>query len=125
MLSVNRKELRDLVKRWVQGELDERDVHETAEALCETWEDWPDYEEDDPRSIAIEVLSQLELLNQQLVTTEDVPMILQFLNTPPGKEQAAWLSWKAYWDELDFEVRQRSLQAKPYYSQLKLPPKTT
>jgi len=48
-------------------------VHEEAEALTERLGEWPNYEETDPRSIAMEVLSQLEVLNYQLITSEDIP----------------------------------------------------
>jgi hypothetical protein len=69
----------------------------------------------DPESIAIEVLSQLEILNHQLITTDDIPVIMEFLDTPPGEERDGWVKWQSYWKNVDYENRKRELIANPYY----------
>jgi len=80
----------------------------------------PGYEQEDLRSIAIEVVFQLDDLYQQLVIKEDIPVILKFLDTPVGTELEAWKTWQEYWDNINYIVRQDSLENKPYYSQFKI-----
>lgn len=109
-----RRRLLDLLDKWEEGILSEVEVHEQAEKLWEQ-NDWPDYDEGDSRSIGIEVLSQLEILNHQLITKEDIPAILHFLETPEGRERDGWDAWRRYWNNLDFTARKERLKNLPYY----------
>ena len=111
---VDRSVLRSLVLRWATGELTERNVHETAEGLWES-QPWPNYSEADDRSVALEVLTQLDILNHQLITREDIPALLDFLDTPPGQAARGWKHWRQYWDGIDFAQRRRELATNPYY----------
>jgi hypothetical protein len=111
---VDRSILRSLLLQWGTGKLSEKDVHETAEGLWERHE-WPEYCETDDRSIAIEVLAHLEILNHQLITRDDVPALLDFLDTPPGQAARGWIRWRQYWDGIDFAQRRRELATNPYY----------
>jgi len=114
---VSRDELRELLRRWQAALIDEKAVHETAEAWTDRYpEKLPTYPHTDPRSIADEVLSQLEILDAQLITPEDVPALLAFLETPTGQEQAGWNRYQRYWDGVDFNQRIRELADIPYYS---------
>jgi hypothetical protein len=115
MEKISRKLLLDLVTQWEAGSLNEVDVHEKAEELWEQ-DDWPEYAEEDPRSIAIEVLSQLEILNHQLIIKDDIPAIIAFLKTPEGKERSGWSAWKQYWDSIDLTARKATLKDNLYYS---------
>lgn len=36
-------------------------------------------------------------------------MILEFLNTPPGKSLKAWDKWEKYWANLDYPARRKKL----------------
>jgi hypothetical protein len=69
----------------------------------------------DDQSIAIEVLAQLEILNHQLITREDIPALLDFLDTPPRQAARGWKQWRQYWDGIDFAQRRRELATNPYY----------
>jgi len=111
---ISRKLLLDLVAQWELGVLTEVQVHEKAEELWEQ-EDWPHCAEDNPHSIAIEVLSQLEILNHQLITREDIPAIVDFLRTPKGREESGWKTWRRYWENMDLEARKQILKNNPYY----------
>ena len=113
---IERDVLEALLKRWQTEEIDERTVHEEAESLWEEQEHWPTYPKDDPRSIAVEVLSQLEILNHQLITRADIPAMLEFLNTPQGSELRGWSVWERYWEKLDLDTRKKALKDNPYYS---------
>jgi hypothetical protein len=114
--------MRDLLERWQSGALDERAVHETAEQMFEAFPDGPPtYPQDDPRSIPIEVLSQLEILNVQLITPVDIPALLRFLAAEPGEEQSAWQQLADYWNGIDFKQRLLELKDNPYYAKTMLP----
>jgi hypothetical protein len=91
-------------------------VHEEAEALWDSFKRWPSYPRQDPRSIPLEVLSHLEILDHQLITRGDVPAILEFLDSSPGRELEGWRRWLRYWNELDMHKRVESLKDDPYYS---------
>ena len=120
--AASREALIDLLRRWRLGVINERQVHELAESLWESYPDGPPtYPRGDPRSIAIEVLSQLEVLNVQLITPEDIPAFLEFLDTEAGQEQAAWEKWARYWAGVDFKRRLRELADNPYYSKSEPP----
>jgi len=112
-----REVLRELILRWRSGSIDERAVPEAAERLWEKYgEEPPAYPKEDPRSIVLEVVSQLEVLNVQLITPDDIPALLEFLDAPVGSEKAAWDRWTRYWDQLDFGRRLDELAANPYYA---------
>lgn len=51
---------------------------------------------------------------------EDIPAILEFLDTPKGREAQAWEKWKKYWANPDMRARQWKLAGNPYYSQLEI-----
>ena len=107
--------IRSLLQRWRSNEIDERGVHEEAERLLDE-HGWIEYPENDDRSVVLEVLSQLGILNRQLVTREDIPAMLGFLDTPPGEAQKGWQTWRRYWNSLDYEKRREELEQNPYYS---------
>jgi len=109
--------LRSLLLRWKSGELDERAVHGEADTLWAEKE-WPEYPDDDSRSVTLEVLSQLSSLNAQWIITDDIAAILLFLDTPPGQEKQGWERWQEYWDTLDWVKRRKSISNNPYYSRI-------
>lgn len=115
MTEVDRGVLRSLFEQWSSGEVDEREVHEAAQRIRDSDDNWPEYPKHDPRSIAVEVLTQLDLLNHQLITREDIPTILEFLDTPAGAESDGWERWRDYWAEADLGARSSALQDDPYY----------
>ncbi len=115
MTTINRKTIIDLLARWRLDQLTEVELHEEIESIWER-DDWSQYPHEDSRSILVEVLSQLEVLNHQLIIKEDIPAIVDFLSTPKGKELEAWKNWMAYWDNVDYERRKQLLKHNPYYS---------
>ena len=123
MGEINRGLLRELLNRWTSGELNAHQVHEQAEQLWDSLEQHQ-FPREDRRSIAAEVLSQLDILNHQLITPEDIPAMMQFLETPVGEELQAWDRWQRYWDELDMDERIESLKDDNYYSAYPIPHKS-
>jgi hypothetical protein len=115
--AVSREQLRELLDQWRRGSINERTVHERAEGLLARYGPNPAApSKDDPRSIAFEVVSELETLNHQLITPVDVPAFMEFLGTPSGAESAAWERWMRYWDGVDYRRRAEELADNPYYT---------
>lgn len=74
---------------------------------------WYDsYPKSDKRSKAWEVLNfliSLGLKPIEALTTDDIPVILNFLDTPPEKLQEGWDKWEEYWKNLDYPARRNKL----------------
>ena len=116
---VTRRELESILERWQRNELDERTAHDAAERLWERFGgEPPTYPENDDRSIGMEVLAQLEVLNHQLITPADIPAFLEFLHARRGEERAAWDEWRLYWKAIDYKRRAKELAGNPYYAPL-------
>ena len=114
---VSRESLRALLYRWRSGAIKERVVYEEAEELYERYGGAASaFDHSDARSIAFEVVSQLEVLDVQLITRADIPAFIEFLETPSGSEGAGWTRWQQYWDDVDFAKRLVELVNNPYYA---------
>lgn len=109
-----RTKLLKLLDDWKANFKNERDVHRKAEDWFEAVE-WHEYGEDDPRSIVLEVLGQLDSLNYQCIMKDDIDSMVCFLRTPQGNEIDGWAKWRAYWDGVDLEERKKKLANRPYY----------
>jgi hypothetical protein len=110
-----RQQLFDILTKWLNGELSTKEVHEEAEEMVTAFEEWPRVSKAHANAIPLEILSNLEVLNYQLITQEDIPAMLKFLATPPGSEKRAWEEWERYWENIDLESRKRILSDNPYY----------
>lgn len=110
-------ETRRILNKWRRGEIDEQQIHMLTERMFEDLQDRirrPP--EDNHMSILYEVLSQLSILNYQLITSDDIPAFLRFLETPEGKEGEGWYEWRKYWENIDFRRRRKVLADNSYYS---------
>jgi hypothetical protein len=107
---VGRDELRTVLNSWQSGRLTAGEVHEWAEARFATdaWEC-----EDD---VANEVLAALDTLDMNLVTRDDVPVLLAMLSMPPGQARSAAELLDAHFDGVNLDNRRRSLANDPTYS---------
>ena len=111
---VPREEVEALLRRWERGDVDVQQVHSEAERLINEW-NWPEFPRSDPRSIVVEILMQLEILNHQLITEEDIPAMLAFLAAQADFEADGWQAWKAYWKGINLEARRKKLAGHSYY----------
>ena len=112
--AIDRHLLMDLLRKWETGVFDEGQVHIEAESLWESGGEWPIYPKDDARSVGIEVLSNLDIMNQAFIGRDDIPAIRRFLQTPAGSELDAWKTWESYWDKIDFGDREKALGPNGY-----------
>lgn len=51
------------------------------------------------------VLDLLTCCDRRPIFPVEIPMIREFLETPPGQEKEAVEKWLAYWEKVDFESR--------------------
>ena len=87
-------------------------IRESANLANDECLDWTAYPKSDKWSIIFAILNLLddgEWRMPERLTTEDIPAILEFLDTPPGKELEAWDKWEKYWDNLDYPARRKRL----------------
>ena len=73
--------------------------------------DWSDtYPKSDVRSIGFEVINKLSFFEAiEDITTDDIPLILEFLDTLPNRSLEAWDKWEKYWANLDYAERRKKL----------------
>ena len=115
MRGVDLNSLKSLLLRWQSEAITAHEVHSEAEALMAEC-DWKELPKDDPESPLYEVLCQLDILNQQLILSEDVPVFLTFLGSKESDLEERWSEWEGYWRQVDFERRRRELQGSDFYA---------
>lgn len=113
MTQIDRAQLMRLLRRWQSGEIDGNTVQSEAEYMVEQLRPLPEYAQSDPRSICKSVLKILESLSSQLVMVIDIPAMMDFLATPPGRELAGWVHWHGYWSSIDFDQRLKVIMENP------------
>lgn len=60
-----------------------------------------------------ELLRELDLLEVYLLTPDDVPALLRFLDEPDP--DAAMAAWSRYRDAIDLDARSRALKRNKFY----------
>lgn len=108
--------IRRLLSEWQAKRSTAEEVQQEAEGLWEAGEPWPEYPDRDPQSIVAETLMQLAMMHVQWIIPEDIPVLLEFLDTPAGEEEQAWQKWKRYWDEMDMEARRKKVEGNIFYT---------
>jgi hypothetical protein len=107
---ITRDDLRSLLTAWQAGNHSAADIHSWAEArfAVSAWEC-----EDD---VANEVLAQLDMLDMNLVTRDDIPDLLAMLDVPSGLGASASQQFEARMSSSDLERRRTELAADPMYA---------
>jgi hypothetical protein len=107
---ITRDELRTVLEDWHSGKRTSGEVHEWAEAryAVRAWEC-----EDD---VANEVLAALDVLDMNLLTRDDVPVLQAMLELPPGQATRAAELLDAHFQEVSLDDRRESLASEPTYA---------
>ena len=102
-----------LLDGWYRGLVSPAEVHHFAEQ----WMAKICLVDDIDRSLAVfEVLSQLDILNQQLIIRADIPEMLKFLDYAKTNPSEARDNWNKYWKSVDFKERAEMLSQSDFYA---------
>ena len=111
---VSRGEVIDVLQKWLKGEVDEEELYRWAGSRYSVSDyDVEDREEDD--SITNEVLGHLDMMDMNLVVKEDIPAMIEFLNTPKGKFNEGYSQWARYTKSINYKQRKEKLRHNPFY----------
>jgi hypothetical protein len=109
---VTRQEIIELLNSWRAGKLDAQYVYDWANQRYAT-EHWN--AEDD---IVNEVLSELDILDINLITTDDIPVFMEVLALPPGQVDDATVRLKDHASTFNLEARKQQCRKDPFYAWL-------
>jgi hypothetical protein len=107
---VTRQELETLLRRWQVGELTPRQVFDWANDRFAT-DHW-----DPEDQITNEVLAQLDTLDMNLTTAEDIPHFLRLLALPHDQIDLAVALQQTYSKSIDIRARQSALANDSLYA---------
>ena len=77
--------------------------------------DYDDWDERGDNSCINEVLAALDSMDMNLMTAEDVPAYLDFLETSPDSFEKGYMKLRQYLDHIDLKKRAAALMADPFY----------
>lgn len=109
MRSISREDIIKVLVAWQTGAIGPTEVHEWAEERYASSNFEP---EDDVTS---EVLSNLDCLDINLTTLEDVPTFLQMLQLPQAQSDEAFRLLREHGDSVDINERMRRYANDPFY----------
>lgn len=113
---ITRKELRELLTQWQQGQITAEQLNGFAGELYPNDDvDYEDWEGDGENSVTNEVLAALDMMDMNLVVPEDVPAYLEFLNTPVGLFNEGYSKFRQHLQDVNIEERQKALSEIPFY----------
>ena len=116
MNTISRAQVLDKVKQWAAGAITAADMHLWAtDLLLEEDLDYLDWECDHKFSVTREVLDELEMLDMNLVCSEDAPIFIEFLNAPTDGFEPAYIAFIGKLQAIDQEARKIKLKdVMPY-----------
>ena len=116
--AITRQILQQKLIAWASGVLSATDLHKWIMDLqldgpCE-FEDW----ETDTKgtfSVSKEVVAELEMIDMNFITTEDIPIFTDFLDTPAGGFETAYVHFIEQLQAIDTAKRMKALKhTEPY-----------
>ena len=117
MKIIERGDVKKILLKWRDGLLSAREVHAWAENRynvngynCSDWEG------DEELSVTNEVLSAQDRLDMNLMTVEDIPVYLEFLETPIGEFDSGMLKFEQYLDSINYKERKKKLAEVELYA---------
>ena len=116
---IDRRDIARVLRRWQDGEMTAAQVQAFAEEhYCVEGVQHEDWESDgDERfSVSMTALGVLDSLAMNLVTRDDIPALLDFLDTRRGYYHPRERLLHRLLGEADFEQRRRELRDTPPYA---------
>ena len=113
-IMVKRLDIINILKSWRDDEITARAVWDWANERYMPGEtEFDDWEDD--CSAANEVLCELDSLDMNLVLAVDIPIHLEFLQTPKGKFIEGYQKWRGQIGNIDFKKRCKELKDHEIY----------
>lgn len=116
MKMVTRAQLLEKLNQWAAGTLSAVDMHNWAAVQhVPSRVDFDDWEGDRRFSVSKEVIEELYMLDMNLVISDDIPLFVEFLNTPRGQFEKGYINFIAHLQKIDRAERQKALKdTEPY-----------
>lgn len=108
MNETTRDEVRQVLLSWQAGHLSPREVQEWADHRYPTH----GAVEDD---LVVEMLARLDMLNMNLMTSDDIPVLLNALDLPEDRIDEAFDLLEQHDAIVDVAHRKRALGNDPFY----------
>ena len=116
MKTISRVEIEDLLDSWSKGAISDKDVHEWGQShYCISNIDVEDWEENGSISVANSVLAELDQLDMNLRTKEDISILKECLNAPAGCGARAISTMQKLLSKIDLQTRAKELKENPVY----------
>jgi hypothetical protein len=115
--TITRDDVKEILLKWNEDVLNATDVHEWASnRYAVDGYDFTDWEGDDDFSVTNEVLGELDRLDMNLISKEDIPVYMALLNTPIGDSQSGILKLEQYQKSINYEERKKKLNKEKLYA---------
>lgn len=105
-------DLLSVLEDWETGACPSWEVSAFTEELMVLAGGWPDPPVNDPRFMLIEVSHLLEDIEGSYVFKEDIPALKRALQLGQTKPQEALDELNSYFDEVDFEAREKFISER-------------
>lgn len=116
-MTITRKELIEILNKWENGDLTEKEIFEWASNIRSAdGYDVDDWEGDEENSVANEIIAYLDMMDLNLVTKDDVGAMKEFLSTPIGSFINGYNKWESYNKNININQRKNQLIDNELYN---------
>jgi hypothetical protein len=113
---ISRKDLREKLLQWQGGRMTAPELNDWAvENYLNDDVEYEDWDEAEENSVTNEVLGALDMMDIDLMTPEDIPAYLDFLETPPASFEEGYKKLQQYLEKIDIKKRAAALVTDPFY----------
>jgi len=113
---ISRKDLKEKLLQLQEGRITALELNDWAGGNYLNDEiDYEDWDEAGEDSVTNEVLAALDMMDMNLMTPEDVPAYLDFLETPPAAFEEGYKKLQQYLNRIDIKKRAAALVTDPFY----------
>lgn len=120
MKFILRIEVEEILTKWLSNSLIDKEVHNWGELYFMNSDfDYKDWEGEGENEVSVtnEVLRELDQLNMNLRTKEDLPILIKCLRSSPGKSSQAISEMCKSLGNVDLKSRARQLKGNSVYAQ--------
>jgi len=113
---ISRKDLREKLLQWQDGRITAPELNDWAGGNYPNDEiEYEDWDETGENSVTNEVLAALDMMDMNLMAPEDIPVYLDFLETPPAAFEEGYKKLQQYLNQIDINKRAADLVTDQFY----------